>query len=412
MARNGSGTYTKVNTFTAGTPITAASHNQNWDDVAAEITNSVAADGQTSMTGPLRAASGTAANPSHTFASDPDTGGYRRGSNEYGFATGGTPAGYFDSSQNFFALGNHSIAGNATIVGTLTVTGAPTFTANGWVALSDISDVAHGKFLGRLSASDGAPESCIVPFHQCQLTKSSSNLLLSPFDGNLLTIDSKAEVIPDAGVTLTTGGLSPSTLYYIYAYMNSGAMTLEASATGYSRQNGSGIVIKSGDSTRTLVAMAMTTSGTAWVDTPSQRHVRSYFNDSGSALNNSFTANRTTGSSSYVELNSEIRTSFLIWDGEVLDCSVDGIVAHDTTNSSVTSSLAIDGTTPEDTVSKFDCPVGNFQSGLAMRLVKTGLSEGSHYVTLIGKNAGSGSSVWLGSGTTGSRVTIKGFLKR
>ena len=89
MARNGSGTYTKVNTFTAGTPITAASHNQNWDDVAAEITNSVAADGQTSMTGPLKASSGTAAAPSHTFGSDLDTGAYRSATNEYSVAAGG-----------------------------------------------------------------------------------------------------------------------------------------------------------------------------------------------------------------------------------------------------------------------------------------------------------------------------------
>lgn len=90
MSRNGSGVYTKVNTFTSGTPITAAGHNQNWDDIADEITNSVAADGQTSMTGPLKAASGTAAAPSHTFGSDPNTGAYRIGSDNYGIAVGGT----------------------------------------------------------------------------------------------------------------------------------------------------------------------------------------------------------------------------------------------------------------------------------------------------------------------------------
>lgn len=89
MARNGSGTYTKVNTFTAGAPITAASHNQNWDDVAAEITNSVAADGQTSMTGPLKASSGTAAAPSISFGSDADSGWYRVASNNIGGAVGG-----------------------------------------------------------------------------------------------------------------------------------------------------------------------------------------------------------------------------------------------------------------------------------------------------------------------------------
>lgn len=89
MARNGSGTYTKVNTFTAGNTITAAGHNQNWDDLASEMTNSVAADGQTSMTGPLKAASGTVAAPSLTFASDPDSGVYRIGANNIGVAVNG-----------------------------------------------------------------------------------------------------------------------------------------------------------------------------------------------------------------------------------------------------------------------------------------------------------------------------------
>jgi microcystin-dependent protein len=90
MARNGSGTYTKVNTFVSGNSITAAGHNQNWDDIASEITNSVAADGQTSMTGPLKASSGTAAAPGLTFASDPDSGLYRIGANNVGVAVNGS----------------------------------------------------------------------------------------------------------------------------------------------------------------------------------------------------------------------------------------------------------------------------------------------------------------------------------
>lgn len=89
MSRNGSGVYTKVNTFVAGNPVTAAGHNQNWDDIAAEITNSVATDGQTSMTGPLKAASGTVSAPGITFASDPDSGLYRIGSNNVGLGVNG-----------------------------------------------------------------------------------------------------------------------------------------------------------------------------------------------------------------------------------------------------------------------------------------------------------------------------------
>jgi microcystin-dependent protein len=89
MARNGSGTYSTVNTFVAGTTITAAAHNQNWSDLASEMTNSVAADGQTTLTGPLKAASGTVAAPGITFASDTDSGLYRIGSNNIGVAVNG-----------------------------------------------------------------------------------------------------------------------------------------------------------------------------------------------------------------------------------------------------------------------------------------------------------------------------------
>jgi microcystin-dependent protein len=89
MARNGSGTYTKVNTFVASATITAAGHNANWDDIASEITNSVAADGQTTMTGALKAASGTVSAPGLAFASDPNTGIYRIGADNLGITANG-----------------------------------------------------------------------------------------------------------------------------------------------------------------------------------------------------------------------------------------------------------------------------------------------------------------------------------
>lgn len=81
MSRNGSGAYSVPNTFAAGTSITASGHNQNWSDIASEMTNSVAADGQTTMSGPLKAALGSSGSPSYTFAADADTGFYRKSSN-------------------------------------------------------------------------------------------------------------------------------------------------------------------------------------------------------------------------------------------------------------------------------------------------------------------------------------------
>lgn len=90
MARNGAGAYTVVNTFTPGTPITASSHNANWSDMGAEMTNSLAADGQTTMTGAIKGANGTASAPGYSFASDLNTGMFRVSADVLGLAVGGT----------------------------------------------------------------------------------------------------------------------------------------------------------------------------------------------------------------------------------------------------------------------------------------------------------------------------------
>lgn len=129
MARNGAGTYTVPNTFVASNTITAAGHNQNWADLSAEMTNSVAADGQTTLTAALKGANGAVATPSYSFASDLNTGVYRHGADELGFTTGGVLAGYFDSAQKFWMSGAADIAGLLNLTGALTVGGIATFSA-------------------------------------------------------------------------------------------------------------------------------------------------------------------------------------------------------------------------------------------------------------------------------------------
>lgn len=89
MSRNASGTMSVINTFVSGTPIAASGHNENFQDIADELTNSVAADGQTSMTGALKASNGTAAAPALTFASSTSRGIYKT-TNGIGFSVGGS----------------------------------------------------------------------------------------------------------------------------------------------------------------------------------------------------------------------------------------------------------------------------------------------------------------------------------
>lgn len=89
MPRNGSGTMSVTNSFTANTTISSSEMNANFTDFASEVTNSLPRDGQASMTGILKIAAGSAAAPSLVFSTDTDTGLYRSGANEWAVAVGG-----------------------------------------------------------------------------------------------------------------------------------------------------------------------------------------------------------------------------------------------------------------------------------------------------------------------------------
>ena len=89
MARNGSGTMSPLSTVSNGTTIDAPTHNALVSDICSEITNSVAKDGQTTLTGQFKAANGTVAAPGISFGSDIDTGLYRIGGDNVGFACAG-----------------------------------------------------------------------------------------------------------------------------------------------------------------------------------------------------------------------------------------------------------------------------------------------------------------------------------
>lgn len=102
MARNGSGAYSIPTTYSDGQTITAAVIMQNLNDIGTELTNSVARDGQTSMTGPLKASTGTAAAPSVTFGSDIDTGFFRKSANVIGVAANGIEVGQISQKRESY----------------------------------------------------------------------------------------------------------------------------------------------------------------------------------------------------------------------------------------------------------------------------------------------------------------------
>ena len=228
-------------------------------------------------------------------------------------------------------------------------------------------------------------------FGNCRLVLDGSSLKLSPFNGNLLTINGAAYAVPSAGVTLAAPATNGTT-YFIYAYMNSGTMTLEASTTGHATDSTTGVEIKSGDATRTLVGMARTVSS-AWVDSISQRFVLSYFNRQAKRLERSFSADRTTTSTTFVEINSEIRTEFLAWGDEALWFSSCGAFSNSGT-SNIFSRLALDGTSAWF-AQVFSAAGTGFSVPLTMS-APTLPTEGYHYATILGKVEGA-TGTWFGT---------------
>lgn len=109
MPRNGSGSYTLPQSpFEPQTTISSAAVNSNFTDLAAAITASIAADGQTPITAPLKLPSGTAAAPALTFSADQTTGIYYPGARQIGFAAGGV-AGFIVNTANAGAGQNGGI---------------------------------------------------------------------------------------------------------------------------------------------------------------------------------------------------------------------------------------------------------------------------------------------------------------
>lgn len=153
---------------------------------------------------------------------------------------------------------------------------------------------------------------------------SSSQCILTPYGGQSLVINGVVQKIPSSGVTVSNAGLTQSLIYYCYAFMNAGTMTLEFSTTGHSKHT-DGVEIKTGDPTRTLVGMVFANTGTpgVFVSAANSKCVLSYFNRK--TMSSSFMA--TSGGPSFSNTSLSIvwsaaSISFCSWGDEVTIASI------------------------------------------------------------------------------------------
>lgn len=247
---------------------------------------------------------------------------------------------------------------------------------------------------------------------QCRLQfVSSTSLQLVPRGGNLLRINGANQVIPAAGVNLSNASLFSTTLYYIYAFMSGGTMTLEASQTGHTTNPTDGTEVKSTDATRALVGMSFTGAGGPGVF-QAEPLTATWFNRRPTAKGTGFSVSRSTSSTSFVELNSEIRNDFVCWGDSAVSVNSTGQSVNTASNLASITTLAIDGTTPEDTssIGQAETASGSPIYPYAVHVDRL-MSEGHHYATLLGAVQG-GTASWYGSSSNpnfsvgSSRCTI------
>lgn len=436
MAYNGSGTFVLVagNPVVTGTTISSTWANNTLNDIATGLSTAITKDGQTTPTANIPmggykitglgapTANGDALRYEN-LASLATTAGIQA-QTYTAFTTAGTSTAYtLTTSPAAAALAEderyqvewHTTSGatptlardglTAKNLKVYDATGAKVAPATGALVAGVKNDVVYDGtdyvVLNQLPS--------VVPASgQCRLSKSGANLVLSPYGGNLLTVNGLPCTVPDAGVTLAPTGLSATTLYYIYAVATAGVITsLEASTTGHSADTtagNKGVEIKTGDSTRSLVGMAYVKTAATFADTAAQRFVRSWFNDRGVTVRNGFTTDRVSAVTTGFEvIDAEILTEYAAWSGEAISASSSGSVSNSGVNVN-RSGISFDSTT----VAAQGAQSASIPSGAAVPMSVVGnkdsLTEGYHYLYLLGYvNAGTGT--WSGSNPLGVILT-------
>lgn len=89
MPFNGSGTFAVIYTFVPNTTISSTQMNSQFTDIASGLTNCLTKDGQSIMTGQIKAANGTALAPSYSWGTDLNCGIYRIAADNIGVSCNG-----------------------------------------------------------------------------------------------------------------------------------------------------------------------------------------------------------------------------------------------------------------------------------------------------------------------------------
>lgn len=400
--------------------IRSADVNADLNDIGLGLTQSLATTGVSSMTGPIKAAAGALGAPSYSFVSALHTGFYLAGADQIGWSSNSILGATFNSDLTVTWFGGATWAGDIGTTGNLAVTGAlnvissASFSSN--VNINSNLKVVGYQDMRKQAADPTFPAANFLRFYvkpdgfaagsrpyaqdevgnifplmftggQCQLTKSGANLLLSPYQGNRLTIAGVPQIVPDAGITLAASNTA-GVFVYIYAFVTAGTMTLEMSQTVPILQSGTGVKQKTGDSSRTLVGAAYTDTGGAWADTDGKLWVLSYFNRRRKASKLTIVTSVTNASATYIEVDTALRNNFIQWSDEVLfiHSKLQASSSSATINAQFANQHNLDGITPIDSEIQSLQPSGVL-SFIPNYSKLSGITENTtHYISIYFKS--------------------------
>jgi hypothetical protein len=264
-------------------------------------------------------------------------------------------------------------------------------TALGLGNVDNTSDINKPISTATQTALDLKANLTASSFGQCRFQYTSTSVCtLVPYQGNLLNINGTNYPIPSAGVTLAAAGLTASTTYNVYAYMAGATMTLEASTTAHSTSTATGMEIKTGDATRSLVGKVYSSASTLFTWSVQNRLVLSWFNQRPTMSSGGYGAARGWSTAAYAELDAAARLTYLAWAGTAVQFNVTGAAQQNTVGGINAIAMGFNSAaTPNQAITITHGAAGSYYAAALSQTFEN--VEGLNYVTpLCWVNAGTG----------------------